>query len=876
MDWIPNIFRRRKLYDDLSEEIRLYIDERTEQLMSEGMSAEEAARKARLAFGNPTLLEERSREVWQRPTLESIWGDVRFALRQLWKSPGFTITAVLTLAIGIGVNTAGFSIMDAVIFRPLAVPDLKHVVVVYEQKNHGDDQQVALANFADWQRQSRSFEELAVYSDSHMSLTAAGNASQVWAENASPSFFSVLRTNAILGRVFDQSETQTGRNSVAVLSYAFWKSHFGADPSVVGRTIELDQHAYTVIGVMPKAMQYPSRADLFLPLAPTDAQLANRTLHNFLVVGRLRKGVTPGEAGADLNVMAERLSHAYPDTNMGWQVRVATLLADINGEYTPLYFKLMQGATLFVLLVVCANIANLQFARGIARRPEIAMRTALGAGRGRLMRQLLTENILLGLIGGVGGLLFAVADMRINEIFMPERVARFMAGWSNISLNGRTLAFSLLLAVLAGVVSGFAPALEALRVNLVDQLKSGSRAVVGTGRSHKLRNILAVSQIALAVALVIGASLMAKGMMGMLHQTDPYNPTHTLTFRVHLPAARYDTPEKQAAWYSQSLDRLRTLPGVEHAEVTGALPHSDDGWVDDAQIENRPLAPGQSRTALRLPVSAGYFGAFHIHLISGRLFSTGDDLRSQPVAMVSRAFAARYFPGENPLGKHIRMGAAGAGQTPWLRIIGVVEETTYSLWLRERPAAVYMDVAQLPPDGITYAITTPSDPLAIASAARKALAALDAELPLNLVETYAQYTHEELTGMFYVAALLGFDALIALLLAAIGIFGVMANLVGERTSEIGVRLAMGAQRGDVLRMILRSAAWLTGAGVGIGLVLAFGLAHGVANLLFEVSPDDPLVFGTITTVIIGIALLASWLPARRAAQINPMAALRGE
>jgi putative ABC transport system permease protein len=802
--------------------------------------------------------------------------DLRYAVRQLWKSPGFTFAAILTLTIGIGVNTAGFSIMDAVIYRPLAVPDLKHVVVVYEQKNHGDDQQVTLADFADWQRQSRSFESLATYSDSHMSLTGSGDASQVWTENASPSFFSVLRTNALVGRVFDQSETQPGRNSVAVLSYAFWKSHFGADPSILGHNIELDQHAYTVIGVMPKTMQYPSRADLFLPLAPTDAQLADRSSHDFLVVGRLRKGVTPGQAQADLNTVAKYLSNAYPDTNLGRQVKVDTLLADINGEYTPLYFNLMLGATLFVLLVVCANIANLQFARGIARRPEIAMRTALGAGRGRIMRQLLTENILLGLLGGAGGLLFAVVDMRLNEIAMPERVARFMAGWSNISLNGRTLGFSLLLAVLAGVVSGFTPALEALRVNLVDQLKSGSRAVAGTGRSHKLRNMLAVAQIALTVSLVIGASLMAKGMMGMLHQTDPYNPTHTLTFRVNLPAARYDTPQKQASWYNQSLGLLRTLPGVEHAEVTGALPHSDDGWVDDAQIENRPLAPGQSRTALRLPVSAGYFGAFHIQLISGRLFSTGDNLNSQPVAVVSRSFAARYFPGENPLGKHIRMGAAGAGQTPWLTIIGVVEETTYSLWLQERPAAVYMDVTQLPPTGITYAITTPGDPLTLASAARKELATLDPVLPLNLVETYAQYTHEELTGMFYVAALLGFDALVALLLAAVGIFGVMANLVGERTREIGVRLAMGARRGDVLGMVLRQATRLTGTGIGLGLVMAFGLTHLVANLLVGVRSDDPLVFGGITMVIAAIAMAASWIPARHAAHIEPMVALRNE
>ena len=812
--------------------------------------------------------------------LSDLLQDLQYAYRQLWKSPGFTITAVLTLAIGIGANTASFSIMDAVVLRPLAIPDLKHVVTIYEEQNHGDAHQVALANFVDWQRQSRSFEELAVRDSVAMSLTGAGDAAHVQAEFTTPSFFSVIRTNAFLGRVFDQTETQPGRNSVAVLSYANWKSHFGADPGVLGRNVELDRHSYTIIGVMPKTTQYPSVADFFLPFAPTDAELANRASHDYLVVGRLRKGVTPEQAQADLNVIAEHLSQAYPATNLGWKVKVQTLLADINGDQAPLYFNLVQGATLFVLLVVCANIANLQFARGIARRPEIAMRTALGAGRGRLLRQLLTENILLGLIGGAGGLLFAAGYMHISKVSMPERVARYLAGWSNISMNGRALALSLFLALLAGVISGFAPALAALRVNLVDQLKSGSRSVLGSGRSRKLRNVLATSQISLAVALVIGAALMCKGMYGMLHLADRFQSTQMLTFNVHLPADRYDTQQKQAAWFNQSLDRLRALPGVEHAEVTGALPYSDYAWVDECQIENRPLIPGQSQTTLRIPVSSGYFGAFHIPLAagmsSGRIFSQSDDLHSKPVAIVSRAFVARYFPGENPLGHRIRMKTGGPEESPWLTIVGVVEETDYSLWLRSNPPAVYMDAAQLPPDGAIYSITTTGDPLAMALAVRKALAAIDPTLPLDDVQTYKQFIHERLTGMFYVAAMLGFDAVVALLLAAIGIFGVMANLVGERTREIGVRLALGAQRKDVLRMILRRAGWLTGAGVCIGLVLAFGLARGVANLLYEVSPNDPVVFGSITAAITAIALMASWLPARRAARIDPMAALRDE
>jgi len=808
--------------------------------------------------------------------LRNLLQDVKYAFRQLLKSPGFTAAAVLTLAIGIGANTAGFSIMDAVVLRPLAVPDLNQVVVVYEQKNHGDGQQVALANFEDWQRQSRSFEELAVRERADLSLTGAGDAVHVQAEYVSPSFFSVLRTSALLGRVFNAAETQPGANSVAVLGYAFWKTHFALDPNAVGREVELNQHKYTVIGVMPKSMQYPSTADVLLPFAPTGGALADRGAHDYLVLGRMQKGVTVGQAQADLNTIAEHLAQAYPATNQNWRVKIEPLLSDINGEYTPLYFKLVQGATLFVLLVVCANIGNLQFARGIARRPEIAMRTALGASRSRLLRQLLTENILLGLIGGLGGLVFATIYMRICLLTMPEHVARYMAGWSNISLNGRALAFSLLLAVGAGLVSGFTPALEALRINLVDQLKAGSRGVVGAGRSRKLRNVLAVAQVALAVALVIGAALMSKGMMGMMHLADAYQPNRTLTFDAQLPPARYDTPQKQAAWYAESLARVRALPGVESAEVTGAMPYSDYAWLDDVQIENRPLAPGQSMSAQRIPVSDGLFASLHIPVLAGRGFSASDAMGAQPVAVVSRNFVARYFPSENPLGKRIRLGGDPSSRTPWVTIVGVLDDVSYSMWDRSRPSAVYVSEAQLPRPDMTYAIVTSGDPLALAPAVRKTLAGLDSSLPLDGVESYATFMHEKLTGIFYVAAMLGFDALVALLLAAIGIFGVMANLVGERTREIGVRLAMGAQREDVLRMILRRAAWLTGIGVASGLVLAFALAHGVANLLYQVSPNDPLIFSTITATITAVALLASWLPARRAARIDPMVALRDE
>ena len=815
------------------------------------------------------------RSLGSEDSMQTLIQDVRYALRQLWKSPGFTIAAVLTLTIGIGANTAIFSCMDAVVLHPLAVPQLDRVVTLAEQQDHGDYDQVTLANYEDWSRQSRSFAQLAVRTSADMSLTGAGDAVHVQAALTSANFFTVLRAQPIMGRVFSQAECQAGRDAVAVLNYGVWQRQFAADPSVVGRKIELDQRVYTIIGVLPKTMQYPSDADFFLPFAPTPKQLVNRSERNYLVTGRLRDGITIHQAQAEMRTIAGRLAKAYPATNQGWSVKVEPLLDGINGTYTPLYYRMIMGATLFVLLVVCANVANLQFARGLARRPEIAMRTALGASRSRVVRQLLTENLLLGMAGAAGGLAFGALYLHLTLITMPARVARYMAGWSNISLNGRAMTFSILIALGAGLVCGIAPAVEALRLNLVDQLKSGSRATTASRRGGRLRNIFAVSQIGLAVALVIGAALISKGMWSMLHLADPYQPEKILTFNVTLPAARYDTPQKQAAWYVDSLEKLRALPGVTAAEISPSLPYSDNGWLHDLVIENRPTVPGKFQSALRLPVSDGYFGAFHIPMVGGRGFTRSDSLNSLPVAVVSRKFVAQYFPGEVPIGHRIRMGGKDSKE-PWLTIVGIAEDTCYSSWDQTIQPAVYMSAAQIPPSETTYAVVTNGDPIALAPEARKTLALLDPTLPLDIVMSYRQYLNESITGLIYASVMLAFDALVALLLAAIGIFGVMANQVGERSREIGVRLAIGARREDVLRMILGRASWLTATGISTGLALAFGLAHLVANLLRGVGPNDPIVFGSVTAAITGIALLASCIPARRAARIDPMIALRDE
>ena len=868
---ITNLFRHPAIDRDIADELQSHIDLRTESNLAAGMSPKDARRDALLRFGNPTSTKERVAAFDASLAVASLWRDIRYAARQLRKSPGFTLTVIATLAIGIGVNVAIFSSMDAVVLRPLAVPALDHVMVVAEQQQRGKEP-VSLADFNDLRRQNRSFEDLAVLQGVDYTLSGAGDAAQISADLVSSSFFSVLRTQAFLGRVFDESECQPGRDAVAVLNYGFWKRHFGVNSRIIGQKIRLDQHDYTIIGVLPRTMQYPPAVDMLLPFAPTPAQLANRADHGYLVIGRLQNGVTLKSAQSEMQLISGRLAKSYPATNQGWTIHIEPLLNEINGDLTPLYYKLIMGATMFVLLVVCANVANLQLARGVARRSEIAMRTALGATRKRIIRQLLTENMLLALTGAALGVAFAAIYLHLTLVLMPARVARYIPGWDNISINGRALAFSVLLAVLSGIVAGLAPCLEALRLRLVDQLRAGSRQ--STGRS-RLRSIFAVAQISLAVALVIGAALMAKGMTSMFHQADIYSPEKILTLHPDLPIKRYDTPEKQAQWYTSALERLRSIPGASRVELITALPYTDSGWQPELTIENRPTTPGKLQTALRIAVSPGYFDAFHISILDGRNFTQGDSVHSVPVAIVSRRFADLYLGGANPIGHRIRFGD-GKTHDPWLTIIGISQEASYGLWENDLPPAVYTSFAQQPLAGSAIVMLTKGDPLSLATPARKALASVDAGVPMDPVQTYRDLIRDNLVGLMYAASMLALDAFIALLLSAIGIFAVMANLVGERTREIGVRLAMGASKEDVLRMIILRASWLTGTGLVIGLALAFALARLVANLLRGVRPDDPVTFATVTIIIVGVALAASWFPARQASRVDPMQALRSE
>jgi putative ABC transport system permease protein len=804
--------------------------------------------------------------------------DLNYALRQLRKSPGFALTAIATLAIGIGVNTATFSVMDAIVLRPMAVPDLHRVVTVNEDRGRGKYlyEWVTAPNFRDWQKESHGFQSMALYKQDAMSLSGAGDAEHVTVSTVSPSFFDVMKIAPVEGRVFRGDEGQPGRDGEAVLTWGFWQQHFGGDASVVGRVVELDQRKYTVIGVMPKGLLFPTATDVYLPLALTPQQLEDRGAHDYMGVARLRAGVSINQAQAEMRGIAARLAKLYPATNLGWSVQVAPLVEEINGALTPLYLRMMLGGTLFVLLIVCANVANLQLARGLKRRPEIAMRSALGAPRRRLLRQLLAENLLLALVGAAGGMLLAEVDLHFIVVSMPPHVARYIAGWNTIHLSGPTLAFSLALAVGAGLLAGTAPSVQALRVSLVDELKSGSRTGTGSGRSHALRNGFAVTQIALAVTLVIGAALMSKGILATLQFAEVYHPSHMLVFSVTLPEEQYKDPQKEIAWYRDSVESIRTLPGVRSAELTTMLPYGSGGWTDDFRIEGRPTEPGKFRSAMRLYISDGFFQALGVPMLSGRGFNSGDAATTEPVAIVNRKLVQMYFPNENPLGQRIQMSAARDSHEPWVRIVGVSGDAAYQWVDQIAQPAMYLDVAQAPQQRATYVVVSDGNPLALAGEIRRRLAKIDNTLPLDMVQTYEQFLHDTTIGLMYAASMLASDAGIALLLAAIGVFGVMANLVAERRREIGVRLAMGAQRADVLRMILQRAAVLTGVGIAVGVVLAVVLGRLMASLLYGVRPGDPAVFAGVIGCITLVALLSSWEPARQAARMDPMEALREE
>ncbi len=804
--------------------------------------------------------------------MRTIFKDIRYGIKSLLKHPAFTAVGLITLALGIGANTAIFSVVNAVLLRPLPFNEPERLVWVWDTQPQLATAPTSLPDFLGWKEQNQSFEHLAAYLNGSMFVDAGDGTADVHVGLVTPELFSVFHVSPILGRTFTDEETLPGRFRVAVLSHSMWQNRFAADANVVGRTIQLSGAAYTIIGVMPAGFSYPNRAELWRPLIIDRAKL-DPGPHYLNVVGRLKPGVTLSQAQADMSMIAARLAQQYREKNAGHGVKLERLANVVVGDIgLPLYVLL--GAVGFVLLIACANLANLMLARVGARQKEIALRTALGASRFRIVRQLLIESVMLAIGGGVIGLLLAFWGVRWIVSLSADTIPRV----NEISVDPGVAAFTLLISVATGVLFGLAPALQVSRPDLTDALKDSGRSTAGL-RTNRLRGALVVSEVALSLVLLVGAGLMIRSF-AKLNEVDPgFKPGEVLTLGVTLLRTKYAEDQQVAQTFSQILDHAGNTPGVLSVAATSALPLTGSNTSDSFTIEGRPpIAKEAEPSTEYLVVTPRYFESMGIPLLSGRDFANTDTRESPNVAVINDAFARRHFAGENPLGHRLKL--QGQARDPLL-IVGVINNVRNMALDEPTTPEVYVPYLQDPlgtnyQRSMTIVARANSDPGAIAAPLRAAVTSADKSLPVYRLKTMTEHLHDSLARRRFSLILLSVFSCVALALAAVGIYGVISYGVSQRTHEMGIRIALGAQPRDVVQLVVRQAMMLTLAGVGIGLAASLALSRLIKGLLFSVSETDPMTLVVISLLMTSIALLACLLPARRATKVNPLVALKYE
>jgi putative ABC transport system permease protein len=812
--------------------------------------------------------------------MQTLLQDLHYSLRILLKRPGFTLIVVITLALGIGANTAIFSVVDTVLLRPLPYKEPERIALVQQHMPrlglyHGG---VSSAELLDYLRGNETFAEMAGYSILSLNLTGEGEPRRIQAARVSPGLFPLLGVSPLAGRGFSAEEDVVGKNRVAMLSEALWRKHFAADPQVIGRIVRLDEQPYTVIGVMslqfpPTNTSFADAVELWIPLALTvDEKRSRRRDSNFNLIGRLKPGVRLEQAQANMAAIAERIEQQYPGIYQG-NIRIAATavsLAQRTVQNVRRLLLILFGAVGLVLLIACANIANLLLARAAARRKEIAIRSALGAGSGRIVRQVLTESLLLAFIGGAVGLLFAIWAIDLIVKLGPESVPRL----AEVDLDLRVLGFTLLASLSAGVLFGLAPALQSLRLDLTATLKDAGRASDQGGREgSRLRGTLVILETALAIVLLAGAGLLVNSFVRLLRVPPGFNPEGVIVARTTLPAARYPEPQRGKAAYRETLARIAALPGVQSVAIATNLPLTSD-WEIGFRVEGEE--ENTYYFAYSTWISGDYFRAMGIPLRRGREFNDDDRADTLPVVVVNETLARRFWPGEEAVGKRIRWG--GWNPQGWLTVVGVAADVKFLALEAETPATIYMPIFQPPRlrrDAIFIARTT-GDPASLAAALDREISAVDAELPVYDIRTMNQVLAASIAQRRFTMWLLVIFAAAALSLAAIGLYGVLSYTVTQRTHEIGIRMALGAGAGDVLKLVMRQGMTLAVMGVAIGMIASFALTRSMKSLLFDTSASEPLVFAAIAVLLTGVALLACWLPARRAAKLDPMEALRHE
>jgi putative ABC transport system permease protein len=812
--------------------------------------------------------------------INGLMQDVRYALRQLRKKPGFAAVAIVTLALGIGANTAVFSVVDAVMLRPLPYFQPERLVEAQSSELHEfQSSDVSYPDFFDWRAQSHTLDHLVCYHDSVFVLTGLDRPTQLDSEIVSWDLVPALGVQPELGRGFTPDEEKAG-TKVAIISHAFWVSQLGADKNVIGRPIRLSGELFTIVGVMPSTFRFPLTrptnaiwATLAVDDDPTDphSNLRNRGSHFLSVFGRLKAGVKVTEADHDLKAIAANLAKQYPNTNTKHpSARVITEIAFLLGD-TRSELLVVFGSVALVLLIACGNIANLLLARVRERQREMALRSALGAGKKRIVRQLLAESLVLSVCGGIAGCALAFLCTPLLLSLIGDSIPRA----ADAGVDVRVLAFAMFVSFAAGIVFGVLPAISGSRTDLVSTLKEGGRSQV-FGRDW-LRSSLVVAQVALGLLLTVAAGLLITSFSKLLHADEGFNPDHLTTMYFEMPTT--ESKDARPQFYRDYFEKLRALPGVQSAGGVLILPMSYDGAVISFEDPEHPMPDGQHASANLTPITPGYFETMQMPLLAGRDFTEHDDMNAEQVIIVNRAFAQKFFPGENVLGKKLKPGAGNGtpGGPPWREIVGVVGNIRLGATDREMGAAMYLPSAQLKTWCCLYSVVRTSlDPTSLAVSVQGIVSGMDKDIPVTQVRTMSELMYLQLSQPRFAMVLLSTFAGLAIVLTVVGLYGVMTYSVTQRTREIGVRMALGAERASVLRMVLRDAAFLLVAGVAIGFAAALASASVLESMLYGTRPRDPIVMAAVCSAVAVVGLAAAFLPARRAAKVDPMVALRYE
>jgi predicted permease len=879
MTWFKQLVTRRRIYNDLSEEIEQHLAEKTESLMAAGMSREDAERAARREFGNVTRIEERGREAWMWPLAESLWADMRFSIRQLYKNYGFAMTAILTLALGIGATSAIFSLVNAVLLRPLPFPQADRLVWTSQQDHSlpGEaPESLSYPDYFDWRAQNHTLSGIASYTDASATLESDGVSQRLEGQTVSSNFFQVLGAAPMLGRDFRWEDEKPG-NRTAMLSYSLWQSNFGAAKDIAGKTIRMNEHNYTVAGVMPREFQFPLEnpaPDLWISVAEdaegNDPKTSQRGYDTLAAIGRLKPGVTVEQAKADLSLIAENLSRQYPDNNKQYSsALVEPELQHMTGDTRPA-LRVLFGAVTLVLLIVCANVAGLLLARGSRRSAEFALRAAIGARRAVIVRQLLVESVTLSLFGGAAGVALAYGLVHAAVRLMPLDIPRM----ENSSIDGSVLLFDLGLSLVTGLLFGVLPAWRMSRSAPAQVLREGARSVAGGRGQNRIHNALVVAQTAIGLVLLVGSGLLIRSFVHILNVDPGFDPRHVYTARAGVSFDKLGH-DQHFYFYQQLLARISTLPGVQSASAGWPLPMGHGHASVSFSITGRPVAKGDEPNESLGVVMPGYFETMRIPLVAGRLFGEQDGVKGAPTIIVNQAFANKYFPGQSPLGQHMQPGLGDdAFQHPVREIVGVVGDIRQRGLTADPEPQYYVPYAQAVVTNPYLVVRTGGDPAALEGAIRAAVHDMDKSVPVYQVSTMENYVSKAAAQPRFQTFLLSGFAGIALLLAVVGLYGLLSYMVAQRTLEIGVRMALGAQRSDVLGMIVRRGLTLAGIGVVAGLAIAAVVTRLLSGMLYGIRATDPLTFAATAGLFLLVSAAASSVPAYRAARMNPMNTLR--